>query len=154
MGRVRESTSAHTRSANFGRAPAYRGPPVPRTTEAPAVIIDSKLNDRIRKVRAALAGTAGQQRKSRVADNFDGFVRARTSNVRGWQTATDVDVLEWLCWLDSHGNGAKLVHSASCPGVGLDSDLQYHPSRHSKRRYAAASLDKGHASKLKCAMME
>ena len=36
----------------------------------------------------------------------------------------------------------------------MDSDLQYHPSRHSKRRYAAASLDKGHASKLKCAMME
>ena len=33
------------------------------------------------------------------------------------------------------------MHSVSCPGVGLD-------------RYAAASLNKGHASKLKCAMME
>ena len=69
----------------FCRAPAYRGPSVPRTT---AVMIDSKLNERIREVRAALAGTPGQQRKSRVADNFDGFVRARTSNVRG----SDVDV--------------------------------------------------------------
>ena len=77
----------------FCRAPAYRGPPVPRTTEAPAVIIDSKLNERIREGRAALAGTADQQRKSRVADNFDGFVRVRTSNIRGWETATDVDVL-------------------------------------------------------------
>ena len=75
------------------RVPAYRGPPVPRTTEAPVVIVDSKLNERIREVRVALECTTGQ-RKSRVADNFDGFVRARTRNVRGWQTATDVDVFE------------------------------------------------------------
>ena len=127
---------------------------MPRTTGAPAVIIDNKLNKRIREVREALAGTAGQQRKSRVADNFDGFVRARTNNERGWQTAADVDVLEWLCWLDSHGNGTKLVHIASCPGVGSDSDKQCRPGGHCKKRYAAASLDKGHASKLKCAMME
>ena len=66
----------------------------------------------------------------------------------------DRDVLVWSCWLDSHGNGTKLVHSASCPGVGLDSDSQCQPSVHCKRRYAAASLDKGHASKLQCAMME
>ena len=78
----------------FCREPACRGPPVPRTTGAPAVINNGKLNERIREVRAALAGTASQQRKSRVADNFDGFVRVRTSNVRGWQTATDVDVFE------------------------------------------------------------
>ena len=32
------------------RAPAYRGPPMPRTTEAPAAIIDSKLNERIREL--------------------------------------------------------------------------------------------------------
>ena len=81
-------------------------------------------------------------------------MRARTSNVRGWQTATDVDVLEWLCWLDSHGNGTKRVHIARCPGVGSDSDSQCRPGGRCKKRYATASLDKGHASQLKFAMME
>ena len=56
----------------------------------------------------ALVGKAGQQRKCRVADNFDAFLRAQTSNKRGWMTATDVDVFEWLCWLDSHGNDTKI----------------------------------------------
>ena len=65
-----------------------------------------------------------------------------------------VDVFEWSYWLDSHGNGTKLVLIASCPGVGSDSDAQCHPGGHCKKRYAAASLDKGHASNLKCAMME
>ena len=106
------------------------------------------------EVRAELAGTAVHQRKSQVADNFDEFLRARTNNVRGWKTATDVGVFEWFCWLHSHGNGTKLVHIASCPGVGSHSDAQCQPGGHCKKRYAAASLDKGHASKLKCAMIE
>ena len=56
--------------SQFSNAPAYRGAPVPRNTGAPVVIVESKLNERINEVRAALAGTAGQQRKRRVADNF------------------------------------------------------------------------------------
>ena len=54
----------------FCRAPAYRGGLVPRTTGAPVVIVESKLNERISEVRAALAGAAGQLRNSRVADDF------------------------------------------------------------------------------------
>ena len=38
--------------------------------------------------------------------------------------------------------------------VGSHSDVQCRPAGHSKKRGGAASLDKGHASKLKCAMME
>ena len=56
--------------------------------------------------------------------------------------------------MDSHGDGTKLLHVASCPGVRSDSDAQCQPDGHRKKRYAAASLDKGHASTLKCAMME
>ena len=72
------------------------------------------------------------------------------------QHATEdrVNVFEWFCWLDSHGNGTKLVHVASCPGAGSGSSAQCQPGGHCKKRYAAASLDKGRASKLKCAMME
>ena len=36
--------------------PAYRGPPVPRTAEAPVEIVDNKLQKRIGEVFAALAG--------------------------------------------------------------------------------------------------
>ena len=86
--------------------------------------MDSKLQERVAEVLEALVGKASQQRKCRVADNFDAFLRGRTSNERGWITATDVDVFEWLCWLDSHGNGTKLVHAVTCPGVGLDSSAQ------------------------------
>ena len=41
--------------------------------------------------------------------------------------ATDIDVFEWLCWLDSHGNGTKMMHAVTCPGVGLDSSAQCRP---------------------------
>ena len=77
-----------------------------------------------------------------------------TNNGRGGKTATVVDVFGWFYWLDSHGNGAKLMHIASRPGGRSHSDAQCQPGGHCKKRYAAASLDKGHASNLKCAMME
>ena len=81
-------------------------------------------------------------------------MRARTKNGRGWKSTTDVHVFEWFCWLDSHGNGTKLVHIGSRLGVGSDSDAQCQPGGHCKKRCVAASLDKGHAPELKCTMME
>ena len=65
-----------------------------------------------------------------------------------------MDAFEWLCWLDSHGNGTKLVHAVTGPGVGLDSSTQCGPGDKGRKRYAATSLDKGQVSKLKCAMVE
>ena len=56
--------------------------------------------------------------------------------------------------LDLHGDGTTLVRIASCPGVRSGSDAQCQPGGYRKSRYAAASPSKGHASKLKCAMME
>ena len=85
---------------------------------------------------------------------MDGVLPARTNDGRGWKTTKDVDVFEWLCCLDLHGNGTKIVNIASVPGVGSDRDAPSHPGGHCKKRYAAASLDKGHPSKLNCAMME
>ena len=45
-------------------------------------------------------------------------------------------------------------HIARWLGVRSDSDAQCQPGGHCKKRYATGSLDKGHVSKLKCAMME
>lgn len=68
---------------------------------APVVIVDSKLGERLTidvlHTVAALAVTAGRIRKSRVADNFDEFVWPRTKTVRGWQTAINAGVVEWIC---------------------------------------------------------
>ena len=108
----------------------------------------------MREVLAALAGKTGQQRKCRVADEFDAFLRPRTNNGRGWQTATDVDVLEWLSWLDSHRNGTQWVHDGTCLGVGLDDSSQCMSDGRCTKRYAAASLDEVKLSKLKWAMIE
>lgn len=116
---------------------------------APVVIVGSYLQHRISEVFTALGETTGEQRKCRVAEYFDAFLRTRTSNEKGWQTATDVDVLEWVCWLDSHGNGIKLVRVVTCPGVGLDDSSLCSNDGRCGKRYAAASLDKRRISKLK-----
>ncbi|CAM9728164.1 unnamed protein product [Pylaiella littoralis] len=138
----------------FCKIPAYRGEPVPRSAGPPTVIFEDKLNERIHEVLSAVQGTAGQQRKSSVADSFDGFVRARSAGARGWKTATDVDVFEWLCWLDSHGKGTKLVHAPTCPGVGTTSTSRCKLGSTCAKRYGAASLATGYVSRLKCVLME
>lgn len=38
--------------------------------------------------------------------------------------------------------------------MGSDSDKPFRPGGQSEKQHAATSLDKGHPSKLKCAMME
>ena len=134
--------------------PRTEAPPVPRTTGVPVKIVDSKLQERVAEVLEALVGKVSHQRKCRVAAKIDAFLRARTSNEKGCMTATDVDVFEWLCSLDSHGNGTKLEHVVTCSGVGSDSSAQCGSGNKCKKRYAAASLDKGQVSKLKCAMIE
>ena len=55
-------------------------------------------------------------------------------------------VVEWLCFLDSQGNGTTIVHATSCPQVG-----QYSLCT---RRYAFGSLQKSFVSKLKRAYVE
>lgn len=113
-------TSVLTFSASSVRNRPIGGVRCQDQTPPPTIIGVDKLEARIQEVLAAVANTTGHQRKSSVADNFNGFVRARKDGVRGWKTATDVDLFEWLFWLDSQGNGTKLVHATTCPGVGTD----------------------------------
>ena len=91
------------------QAPRVQRPPrYPEQLKRPLKMVDSKLQERVAEVLEVLVGKSSQQRKYRVADSFDAFLRARTSHERGWMTAADVDVFEWLCWLDSYGNGTKI----------------------------------------------
>lgn len=53
------------------------------------------LQARKKMVVAAMSREAGQQRKSAVADKFfDAFLREHSVGSRGWERATDEDVLQ------------------------------------------------------------
>lgn len=112
------------------------------------------LESRKADVLAAIAGRKGQQRKSEVADQFDGFMRARSNNRRGWATAAPMDVFEWACWLDTEGEGVTLVHVFTCAGVGSLEETHCVVGGGCSRRYAAKALEKGRISKLRMAMVE
>ena len=76
----------------------YRGPPVPRDPHAPPVEIDAEnLHARRASILAKLEGRPGQQRKSKIADDFDALLLAYSDGHRGWETATDGDVFDWCC---------------------------------------------------------
>ena len=101
-----------------------------------------------------MEGRPGQPRKSRVADEFDAFVLVISAGSRGWTTATPDNLFYFLCYLDTQGNGTKMVHEASCPGVGRVGDNACWEGSLCVRRYAPESLRKGFVSKLKMAMKE
>ena len=136
----------YTRSICFAkscRAHGYQEAPAPQTSAGPAVFLESEINERLNEVRAAAAGTAGQQQKNRVADTFDACVRGQIINESGGQTSTDADVFEGLGWLDSHRTGTTLVYFASCPGVESDIHKQRRPRGHRKKRTPQHGLLKG-----------
>ena len=69
--------------------PPYRGPPVPRDPRVPPVQIDlAKLRARRDAVLAGMAEQPGQQRKCKVADDFDAFLRAYSAGLCGWESGT------------------------------------------------------------------
>ena len=90
-----------------------------------------------------MEGRPGQVRKSRVADEFDAFVLVVSAGSRGWQTATLDDVFNFLCFLDTQGKGTKMVHEASCPGVGHAGDDTCLTGSSCAKRYVAESIRKG-----------
>ena len=100
------------------------------------------------------ADKGGQKRKCVVVAQFDAFMRARSQNARGWGGASDVDVQDYLCWLDSKGSGTTVVHARDCPEVGSKSLVKCEAAKGCSKRYAASSLEKGFTSKLKCGMAE
>ena len=77
-----------------GTQPPSR-PPVPRDPKAPLLRIDvGKLEDRRAVVFAAMGERPGQTRNSMIANKLDTLLRARSRGRRGWETATDNDVLD------------------------------------------------------------
>ena len=113
-----------------------------------------KLEARRAVVFAAMPERPGQRRKSKIADDFDAFLLARTGGRRSWTTATDDDIFDWACFLDSQGHGATGVHDRSCPGVGLAAGGACLLGSGCAKRYAAGSMDKAFISKLRMAMRE
>ena len=132
-----------------------RSMPAPRYPQRPPVAVDvEKIQARRHQVLAAMEGRPGQLRKSRVADEFDAFILVISAGCRGWTTVTPDDLFDFLCYLDTKGNHTKMVHEASCPGVGRVGDNACWEGSLCVRRYAPESLRKGFVSKLKMAMKE
>ena len=130
-----------------------RSLPAPRYPRRPPVEVDvAKIQARRHQVLAAMEGRPGQLRKSRVADEFDAFVLVISAGCRGWTTATPDDLFDFLCYLDTQEKGTKMVHEASCPGVGPVGDNACQEGSLCARRYAAESLRKSFVSRLKMAM--
>ena len=94
-------------------------------------------------------GRPGQVWQSRVADEFDAFVFVISPGSRGGTAATPDAVFDFLCYLDTQRKGTKLVHATFCPGVGRAGDDACLAGPSCARRYAAESIRKGFASKLK-----
>jgi len=135
--------------------PPLRGTLAFPTRRAAEVAIDeSRLTARKAAVALATAHNVGQKRKLVVSDKFDAFIHTRSRQARGWASATNEDVLDWLCWLGSHGGGTKAVHSADCVAAGSKSLVGCSQGSTCDTHYAAQTLDKGLASKLKCAFSE
>ena len=101
-----------------------------------------------------MAERPGQRCKSKIADDFDAFLLARSRGRRGWSTATDDDVFYWACFLLSQDLGVTWVHDRSCAGVGLAEGGACLPGSGCAKRYAARSMDKAFISKLRMAMRE
>ena len=69
-------------------------------------------------------------------------------------TVTPVDLSECSCYLDTQEKGMKMMHEASCRGVGRVGDDVCRKGSLCARRYAAESLQKDFVFKLKMAMEE
>ena len=89
-----------------------------------------------------------------MADGFDKFMRSRSDRASGWEDASPEMVVEWLCFLDSQGNGTTIVHATACPQVGHYSLSCFDHSLGCRRRYTFGSLQKSFVTKLKRAYVE
>ena len=126
------------------RTPPLWDPIAPPTRRAVGIVIDeSRLAARKAAVALATSHNAGQKRKLRVSDKFDAFISARSTQAWGWASATNQDVLDWLCWLDPHEGGTKVVHSPNCAAVGSESLERCSPGSSRDSHYAAQNLRQG-----------
>ena len=136
------------------RCEAPRGCPPVENGANRLQVNETQLRTRYDQFRAFQRDKVGQRRKSAVADGFDRFMRSRSDRASGWEDASPEIVVEWLCFLDSQGNGTTIVHATSCPQVGQYSLSCSDRSLGCTRRYAFGSLQKSFVSKLKRAYVE
>ena len=136
------------------RCEAPRGCPPVENGANRLQVNETQLRTRYDQFRAFQRDKVGQRRKSAVADGFDRFMRSRSDRASGWEDASPEMVVEWLCFLDSQGNGTTIVHATSCPQVGQYSLSCSDRSLGCTRRYAFGSLQKSFVSKLKRAYVE
>ncbi|CAN0042059.1 unnamed protein product, partial [Pylaiella littoralis] len=137
-----------------GRQPRDSAPATGVALPALPAIDHARLQARRSQILSAMARRAGQVRKGKIAKDFHAFALAFSHGRRGWDAATPDDVFNWLCFLDSQGNGTKVVHDRSCPGVGSPATADCSVASPCPKRYAAESLTKGFWSKLKTAYRE
>lgn len=58
-------------------------------------------------------------RKHRVALEFDRFLRSISASTRNWSQATDQNMVDGMCSLDTQGEGTTVaVHTPMCSGFG------------------------------------
>ena len=110
---------------------------------------ETQLRTRYDQFRAFQRDKVGRQRKTAEVDGFYKFMRSRSDRASGWEDASPEMVVEWLCFLDSQGNGSTIVRATSCPHVGQYSLSCSDRSLGCTRRYAFGSLQKSFVSKLK-----
>ena len=89
--------------------------------------------------------SAAQKKK---ADDFDAVIQASSGGPKDWTTATDQNVFDCCCVLDSQGNGATWVHDPFCPCAGLTHGDACPPGSGYTKRYAARTSDNGLVFKL------
>ena len=77
-----------------------------------------------------------------MADSFDAFVLVVSAGYRGWLTATQDDVFNLLCFLDTQGKGTKMVHGAFCPGLAHAGEYTCLTGSSFAKRYAAEYIRK------------
>ena len=80
---------------------------------------EKKLHARRATLRAMTAGRLGPRHKKKTGDDFDACIQASSRGRKDWTTATDEDVFDWCCVLDSQRNGATWVHDSFCPRAGI-----------------------------------
>ena len=136
------------------RCEAPRGCPPVENGAIRLQVNDTQLRTRYDQFRAFQRHKVRQRRKCAVADGFDKFIRSRSDRASGWEDASPEMGVEWLCFLDSQGNGTTIVHATSCPQVGQYSLSCSDRSLGCTRRYAFGSLQKSFVSKLKRAYVE
>ena len=133
----------------------FGGAPFPRHPDTTVVRMNVEKHEaHLAVVFAVMADRPGQKRKSKIADDFDAILMARSGRCRCWATRTDDDVLDWACFLDFQRHGATWVHDRTCRGVGIAEGGAYRPGNGRAKRYSDRSMNEAFASKLRMAMLE